>query len=316
VAILGRQQHAQQLLEALPDQMKAIVSKELDDRAYGGTLSISRISSLFSSAMLPMQTQLNAMQAQIASIAAGRNTGGDAAAPSGPLPDDEAMIPYGGWKWTHGKYRRVSDSFAFPDCTPEVLLEHWYIGSETLGVPPLEMLASSDVNWIQRGERTLCDARAMVKAVVDEAKRQNIWGDGPHSPSQLHQIYRSCRDGVGTTAPTPSGRKSNVCNSWRTALRKMQVKRRSEGRGRSSAVASEPPTRRRRVDNTNRVDRNPHNRRGRGAAGTGPRLRSHGEMVLAAGLAAAAPPAATEQITLQQAQGASFVDAVVGVEHV
>ena len=108
------------------------------------------------------------------------------------------------------------------------------------------------------------------------------------------------------------GRQSNVCNSWRTALRKIQAKRRVEGRGRSSTAASEPPTRRRRVDNTNRVDRNPHNRSGRGAAGTGPRRRSRGETVLAAGLAAAAPPVATEQVTMQQAQGESFVDSVVG----
>ena len=180
------------------------------------------------------------------------------------------------------------------------LLEHWFVGSEILQVPPLEMLDIDDVRWQIRGDKNLRDARALVKAVVAEAKRKNIWGDGDHTATELRQIYRQCREDVGITG--------NVTNSWKTALRKVREKKRREEGG---AVTSRPSTGRKRnrtVDNTGRVDCNPHHRM---------RLtRTHGERTLAAGLNAAAPPVATEQVTMRQAQGQSFVDSVVGVENV
>lgn len=134
----------------------------------------------------------------------------------------------------------------------------------------------------------------------DEAKRKNIWGDGDHTATELRQIYRQCREDVGIAG--------NFTNSWKTALRKVREKKRREEGG---AVTSRPSTGRKRnrtVDNTGRVDCNPHHRM---------RLtRTHGERTLAAGLNAAAPPVATKQVTMRQAQGQSFVDSVVGVENV
>ena len=49
-----------------------------------------------------------------------------------------------------------------------------------------------------------------------------------------------------------------------------------------------------------------------GAAGTGPLLRSRGERMVAQGLEALAPSEDTAQATIQQVQGQSFVDSIVG----
>ena len=181
-----------------------------------------------------------------------------------------------------------------------------------LQVPPLEMLETDDVRWQVRGDKNLRDARALVKSVVDEAKRQGIWGDGKHTAVELRQIYRRCRDNLGVAG--------NVTNSWKTALRKVREKKRRDGGGRVTSRTNSGRKRNRTVNNAGRVDCNPHHRNkrprpsggGGGAAGTGPLLRSRGERMVAQGLEALAPAAGTTQATIQQVQGQSFVDSIVG----
>ena len=217
----------------------------------------------------------------------------------------------------HGKCRRVPDSFRFPDSTPENLLEHWFVGSEMLQVPPLEMLEIDDVRWQIRGDKNLRDARALVKSVVDEAKRQNIWGDGKHTAVELRQIFRRCRDNIGITG--------NVTNSWKTALRKVREKKRKEEGCRVTSGTISRRKRNRTVNNAGRVDCNPHHRKrpttssrssGGGAAGTGPLRRSRGEQMVAQGLEAIAPSVGTARATIRQVQGESFVESVVGASAV
>ena len=300
VVVIGKQQQTYDLIKELPAQIRDIISKELDDRAYGGTLSINRMSQLFdtsvNTAMAPMQAQMNTMQNLLAAMAS-RGVG-DAMLPSNTPEADPDLQRYGGWKWVQSRWRRVPAAFRFPDSTPDNLLEQWFIGSEILQVPPLHMLDINDVIWQIRGDKKLRDARAMVKAVVDEAKRKNIWGDGDHTATELRQIYRQCREDIGITG--------NVTNSWQTALKKVRRKNPSSATGRRRGRGG-ARKRSRAVDNAGRLDCNPHHRM---------RTRTHGERTLAAGLNAAAAPVATGQVTMRQAQGESFVDSVVGVQDV
>ena len=154
-------------------------------------------------------------------------------------------------------------------------------------MPPLEMLEIDDVRWQIRGDKNLRDARALVKSVVDEAKRQNIWGDGKHTAVELRQIFRRCRDNIGITG--------NVTNSWKTALRKVREKKRKEEGGRVTSGTNSRRKRNRTVNDAGRVDCNPHHRSkrprpsgggGGGAAGTGPLRRSRGEQMVALGASA------------------------------
>ena len=317
VVVIGKQQQTYDLVKSLPDQIQAITRKELDDRAYGGTMSEHRMGQLFdrsvSAAIAPVQAQMNSMQSVLLALAAGNGSVAADSAPRGAVPEADAELQrYGGWKFVHGKHRRVPASFRFPDSTPENLLEHWFVGSEMLQVPPLEMLEIDDVRWQIRGDKNLRDARALVKSVVDEAKRQGIWGDGKHTAVELRQIYRRCRDNLGVAG--------NVTNSWKTALRKVREKKRRDGGGRVTSRTNSGRKRNRTVNNAGRVDCNPHHRNkrprpsggGGGAAGTGPLLRSRGERMVAQGLEALAPSEDTAQATIQQVQGQSFVDSIVG----
>ena len=138
-------------------------------------------------AMAPMQAQMNTMQNLLAAMASSRGIG-DTALPSNTPATDPELQRYGGWKMVQRRWRRVPATFRFPDSTPDNLLEQWFIGSEILQVPPLQMLDINDVEWQIRGDKKLRDARALVKAVVNEAKRKNIWGDGDHTATELRQI--------------------------------------------------------------------------------------------------------------------------------
>lgn len=317
VVVIGKQKQTYDLIKSLPDQIQTILRKELDDRAYGGTISETRMGQLFdrsvSAAIAPMQAEMNTMKSLLLSLAAGSN-GGGSASPRNTPEASPRLQQYGGWKYFADvdKFRRVPATFRFPDSTPENLLEHWFIGSEILQVPPLEMLDVNDVNWQVRGDGKLRDARALVKAVVDEAKSLGLWGNGNHTAVDLRRIYHQCRDNLGITG--------NITNSWQTALKQLRKKKNggNSSRRATSRTNNSGRKRNRTVDNTGRVDCNPHHRRprssggGGGAAGTGPLRRSYGEQVLAQGMEAMAPSVGTANATIRQVQGQSFVDSVVG----
>ena len=275
-----------------------------------------------SAAIAPVQAQMNSMQSVLLALAAGSSgAGGGSALPRNTPEASPRLQRYGGWKYFADvdKFRRVPATFRFPDSTAENLLQHWFIGSEILQVPPLEMLDVNDVNWQVRGDGKLRDARALVKAVVDEAKSQGLWGNGKHTAVDLRRIYHQCRDNLGITG--------NITNSWQTALKQLR-KKKSGGNSskRRSAASSSAQKRNRTVNNTGRVDCNPHHRNkrpttcsarrstgsGGGAAGTGLLLRSRGERMVAQGLEALAPAAGTTQAAIRQVQGQSFVDSIVG----
>ena len=318
VVVIGKQQQTYDLVKSLPDQIQAIIRRELDDRAYGGTISEHRMGQLFdrsvSAAIAPVQAQMNSMQNVLLALAAGSSGVRGGGALSSNTPEASPRLQrYGGWKYfpDDDKFRRVPATFRFPDSTAENLLQHWFIGSEILQVPPLEMLDVNDVNWQVRGDGRLRDARALVKAVVDEAKRQDLWGNGKHTAVDLRRTYHQCRDNLGITG--------NITNSWQTALKQLRKKKNGGNSSRRRGAASSSGQKRNRtVNNTGRVDCNPHHRNkrprssGGGAAGTGPLLRSRGERMVAQGLEALAPAAGTTQATIQQVQGQSFVDSVVG----
>ena len=241
---LSKTEELNQNIKKVIPAIERIMQTQLDERAYGGTISEGRVRSIVEGALVetlrPIHEGINRLEAgQGATIRA---------SPEAQQQDnDPAMARYGGMKFHNGKSRRVPETFRFPDSHGSNLYQQWFIGSEPLHTPPLRMIQHDDVDFIVRGVRTLNDIRYFVRIVNDEAKRRGIYVDQP-SPAECLQVYGACSSVFKIPTKTDKGRDRNMASlKWSSMVRlhsETLKRRRNEERSGDAADSMLPRVRR------------------------------------------------------------------------
>lgn len=204
------------MVENLPRLLLPDIEKLLDDRTMGGTLSETRITSLFnncleSGKMKEMQDAINELRGT-RDIGVRMEAGDEAGGPRRQANYQQFL------HMTDGRFRRVPPKWTFPQVNLQVAYLHWHLGDRVKKVCPVKQRDREDMKFVTRGRRNLNDFRWIMK-IIDEKSRQAGLLPGLPSAEQVNTAYKTGVEGLHFSIKTAKGRvRSRAKLSWQSVV--------------------------------------------------------------------------------------------------
>lgn len=113
------------------------------------------------------------------------------------------------YRHADGEYRRVPRTWTFPSLHLQNMYTYWHCGDEESDIPPMKMLETKDVKFLNRGRKKLSEIRCVMKFLDNAAASAGLAPRERMTNMEAIACYRSSQPALCDVIPdeTPTGRK-------------------------------------------------------------------------------------------------------------
>ena len=113
------------------------------------------------------------------------------------------------YRHADGEYRRVPRTWKFPSLHLQNMYTYWHCGDEEGDIPPMKMLETKDVKFLNRGRKKLSEIRCVMKFLDNAAASAGLAPRERMTNMEAIACYKSSQPALCDVIPdeTPTGRK-------------------------------------------------------------------------------------------------------------